>query len=250
MHEHFFIVGAQRSGTTYLYGLLDEHPEIEMARPMRPEPKFFLDEALYQEGLEGYERRFFSANAGARLRGEKSVSYAESEPAAQRIARSFPSAKILFLLRDPVERAVSHYRFSVANGLESASMAEAFLHEEQRRDQYDPKKIAMSPFAYLTRGRYADQIMLYERFFPAENIKVLLLEQLSGSRETVAELYEFLGVARDFEPSSLDQRVNAQQRTGEPLDPGLEKFLVSNFAEPNARLAEHLKLPLARWWRS
>ena len=59
MTEHFFIIGAQRSGTTYLYHLLDEHPEICMARPLRPEPKFFLKNELYARGLEYYETCYF-----------------------------------------------------------------------------------------------------------------------------------------------------------------------------------------------
>ena len=59
MTRHFFIAGAQRSGTTYLYRLLDEHPEIEMAKPERPEPKFFLLDELHARGLKFYENHFF-----------------------------------------------------------------------------------------------------------------------------------------------------------------------------------------------
>ncbi len=85
--EHFFIVGAQRSGTTYLYRTLDEHPEIEMAKPVRPEPKFFLQGDLSAYTHDDYLGLFFGNKAGAKLRGEKSTSYIESEHAARQISR-------------------------------------------------------------------------------------------------------------------------------------------------------------------
>ena len=86
MFEHFFIAGAQRSGTSYLYHILAEHPEIEMAKPLRPEPKFFHVDALFERGLDYYRHHFFEGKAGAWLRGEKSTSYMESEKAAGRAA--------------------------------------------------------------------------------------------------------------------------------------------------------------------
>jgi hypothetical protein len=84
MTEHFFIIGAQRTGTTYLYHLLAEHPEIEMAQPLKPEPKYFLIDSLFAQGLETYQTRYFSGKSGVWLRGEKSTSYIESEKAAER----------------------------------------------------------------------------------------------------------------------------------------------------------------------
>jgi hypothetical protein len=169
MNDHFFIAGAQRSATTYLYHLLAEHPEIEMAQPVRPEPKFFLVDELFEHGLAYYRERFFPGKPGARLRGEKSTSYMESEIAAQRIARCFPESHILFLLRDPIERAISNYWFSVNNGLESLPLEEAFRREEERWQQYDRSRVSVSPYAYLRRGRYIDFIEVYERYFSLLN---------------------------------------------------------------------------------
>ncbi len=126
MTERFFIVGGQRCGTTYLYHLLAGHPEIEMAVPVRPEPKFFLDDALYEKGLDHYERTFFAGKPGSKIKGEKSTSYLEYEKVAARISSAFPDASILVVVRNPVERAMSHWRFSTQNGVESVSMEEAF----------------------------------------------------------------------------------------------------------------------------
>jgi hypothetical protein len=249
MPEHFFIAGAQRSGSTYLYHVCDEHPEIEMAKPVRPEPKFFLMDDLYARGLAYYHDHLFEGKPGVKLLGEKSVSYIEWEKAARRIAESFPTAKLVFILRDPVERAVSNYWFSVNNGLERLPMAEAFMREEERWRDFDPEKISASPFAYLRRGRYITYITMYERYFPAENMEIVLYEQFTGSAEAVRGLYTFLGVATDFSPPSLDRVINKGERDGTVLPPEVEDYLVDYFAEPNARLAEHLGRPLTPWRR-
>src|SRR5680860_30087 len=106
-----FIVGAQRSGTTFLFQQLNQHPEVCMAKPVRPEPKFFIREELYNKGLEFYRSTYY-AEAGNKVCIEKSTSYIEYELAAQRISQAFHHAKIIFILRNPVERAISNYRFS------------------------------------------------------------------------------------------------------------------------------------------
>jgi hypothetical protein len=247
--EHFFIAGAQRSGTTYLYQLLAEHPEIEMAKPLRPEPKFFLLDPLFERGLEYYEYHFFEGKRTARLRGEKSTSYIESEQAAQRIVSCFPEAKILFLLRDPIERAISNYWFSVNSGLETMSMTKAFLHETERWLYYDDASTSVSPYGYLKRGHYIDYISMYERYFPAESLRVMLYEQFVGSAAEVHDLYAFLGVDPDFIPSTLYQIINKGDKPDSTLAPDLEQYLVNHFAESNARLAEHIGLTLTEWRR-
>lgn len=249
MSDYFFIVGAQRSGTTYFYQVLDEHPEIEMARPLRPEPKFFHTDELFEKGLGFYKNRFFANQSGAWLRGEKSTSYIESEKAAARISRCFPGAKIFFLLRDPIERAISHYWFSVNNGWENLPMTDAFLKEPERWLNYDHKRISVSPYAYLRRGLYIDYISMYQRYFPPENIKVLLYEQLVGSEVQIRNVYTYLGVS-DYTPTILHSKVNKGDKLDTSLSPDLEQYLIDYFAQPNTRLAEWLGMPLTEWQRS
>jgi hypothetical protein len=245
MSEHFFIVGAQRSGTTYLYHILDEHPQIEMARPMRPEPKFFHTDSLFEKGLSYYEKHFFSDTA-IQLKGEKSTTYIESEKAARRIAGCYPQAKILIMLRNPIDRAISNYWFSVNNGLENLPIDQAFFREDERCRDYDPEKISVSPYAYLSRGRYIDYLLMYETYFPAENIKVMLYEQLVGSGSHIKNLYAFLGVS-DLIPAMLHTTVNKGNKPDAPLPSELYQYLVDYFAESNARLAQHLNLSLSEW---
>lgn len=248
MDNRFFIVGAQRSGTTYLYQLCAGHPQIEMAQPVSPEPKFFLADQLYERSISFYESNFFSENSDAYVFGEKSTSYYESEKAARRIASHYPSAKIVFILRDPIQRAISNYWFSVKHGFEILPMSEAFLNEEKRWRNYDPQKVSVSPFAYLRRGRYMDYIELYEGFFPRQQIHIIIYEQLIKSDNCLAEFYGFLGVATDVIPDMRGQRVNANDMKPDlPISPELNSFLTNYFSEANSRLVARLGFPLTEW---
>ena len=247
--DHFFIVGGQRCGTTYLCHLMDEHPEIEMAKPFRPEPKYFLRDVSFPDGLAHYESTFFGRKPGARLRGEKSTSYMESRAAAERLAAGFPRAKIVFVLRDPIDRAMSHYWFSVENGLETLPMAEAFRREGERCHSFDPARVSVSPFAYLSRGLYVDCLAMYEDFFPRDRIAVLLYEEMVGTVDAVQRLYAFLGVDPRFSPAAAGRRINEGTNRSSKLPREVEEYVEAYFEEATARLAARLGRDLATWWR-
>ena len=96
----FFIIGAQRGGTTYLYRVLDDHPEIYMAKPLKPEPKYFLSQDC-QKNLDSYEKKYFDdAPRGTKIFGEKSTSYYENTSVAKRIKTAYPKSKIILILRN------------------------------------------------------------------------------------------------------------------------------------------------------
>ena len=250
MTERFFIVGAQRCGTTYLYHLLAAHPEIEMAVPVRPEPKFFLDDRLYEKGLDYYERTFFTGKPGATVKGEKSTSYLEYEKVAKRISGAFPEARILVVVRNPLARAMSHWRFSVQNGVERLPMEEAFRKEPERVKEFDRSRFSVSPFAYLARGRYIDYILSYARHFPKDHIKVVTHESLVGPDAAWREVYDFLGVDRRFTPDGVGEAVNksAQVAAGaNDLSPALHRYMLDYFAQSNAQLATWAGLDLSGW---
>ncbi|RPH63187.1 MAG: sulfotransferase [Chloroflexi bacterium] len=246
--KHFFIAGAQRSGTTYLYHLCAEHPQIEMAQPVKPEPKFFMTDSLYERGLEYYKSAYFKGKPGALILGEKSTSYIEVEKAAQRISQHFPDGKIIFILRNPVERVISNYWFSVKNGFEKLPIEEAFLKEEERRQSYDTSKVSVSPYAYLGRGRYIEYIEMYERYFSAGQIYIILHEQIINSGQTLRDFYAYLGVDPAFVPASLHTVINANEnKPDKNIDPQLRKYLENYFVESNARLSKRLGISLAEW---
>lgn len=250
MTEQFFVVGAQRSGTTYLRRMLSDHPEIEMARLEVPEPKFFLEDDLYSRGIEWYEKYCYES-FGAKARGEKSTSYLESELAADRIVAAYPTAKIIAILRDPVDRALSNYYYSVSNGLETRPVEEALGQE----DQVPPdtawllpgKVVSASPFAYRARGRYVHGLRRYADRFGRDRIKVLILEETVGRLEQVAEIYQFLDVDRSFSPPSLHEVMNAGANVGVATNEKLKTDLLRHFSETNESLAREFDVDLSTW---
>ena len=237
--DYFVIVGAQRCGTTYLSRLLDEHPEIEMAKPTRPEPKFFLDDARYARGLAFYESQYFS-DPPTRVRGEKSTSYIESELAAQRIKSMMPGAVVVVVLRDPVQRAVSNYRFSAQEGYEDLPLELALRSSDADSRPWDPSRFSVSPYAYLPRGRYVEYLECYARHIPREQIHVVFFEELVAGKQVVAALYGRLGVDSGFRPLGRGAVANASSGDDESIDPRLASELRDYFADSDRRLAEFL----------
>lgn len=245
--EHFFVVGAQRSGTTYLYRALDAHPEIEMAKPARPEPKHFLAKDHRDGDREGYERRFFAAEPTTRVRGEKSTSYLCSELAARRVHACYPDARIVIVLREPVARALSNHRFSTEHGFETLPAWQAFEREHERREAYDASSVSASPFAYLQRSRYIDSVKVYERVFGRRSLCILLYEQVVTSAAPVQRLYGFLGVDATFQPPRRAELVNTTTRTTSRLTAAQHRALQEHFRDANEELAERYGLDLSCW---
>lgn len=200
MNDHFVVAGAQRCGTTFLYRYLAAHPEIEMAAPERPEPKFFLRKDLGDDPARAYRRAFFGGKPGARRFGEKSTSYLESEEVARRLAVHLPGVRVVVALRDPVDRAISNVRFSRANGLETRSVDDALCPCGPPAPTFDPTRISVDPFAYVTRGVYADYFERYLRHLPRERLHVVVLEEFVASDEPLLGLLDFLGVSRAAAP--------------------------------------------------
>ncbi len=238
MPDHFVIVGAQRCGTTYLTRMLDEHPEIEMAKPHRPEPKFFLDDEQFAQGARHYETLYFS-DAGARVRGEKSTSYIEHDVAMRRIMTLFPAATIVVVVRDPVARAVSNHRFSTAEGVETLPLADALRAAAAGERPWDRARFSVSPFGYLARGRYADALAQVVRRVPRQQLHVIVFEELVDDASVLAALYARLGVDPGFRPSGLGAPVNVSPDPGE-LDAETAMWLRDYFVEPNRRFEEFL----------
>lgn len=206
--KHLFIVGAQRSGSTYLYQALDSHPQVNMIHPVRPEPKFFMNEELVAQSREYYERTYFAdRKPESRYLGEKSTSYIERPEAARRMKAFYPDARILMILRDPVLRAYSNYRFSVAHKLEPLSFAEALMAEPERL-RSAAFTTSVTPYAYCKRGHYMDYIESYLEVFDAGQLCVLIFEEFANDLASVQRLYRWLDVEQDFVPPSLNKVFN------------------------------------------
>lgn len=199
----FIIGGTLPAGTGHLYGLLVQHPEIHLAPPMQPECNFFFKSAEYRKGLGYYRERWFADVRGRKAVGERSsLVLSGGARAAERIARDLPGVKLLFLLRNPVDRAYANYRFTALAGYEDLSFEEALAREEERIAEAHAKGEfwgEIQPHAYFARGLYADQLEPFRSLLPAGRILVMRSDALLADQDgALRGIYRFLGVDESF----------------------------------------------------
>lgn len=243
----FVIGGAPRSGTTWLARALDEHPDVWMSKPLRPEPKFFLVDDVYANGLDWYADKWFAAAPPGAVVGEKSTNYLESSSAAARLGSDLPDAKLVFVLREPVARAWSNYRWSVMNGMETEDF-ETALHLEAERERTLPTELRYArPHAYFSRGCYARLLTPYFEHFERKQIHCLRFEDLVADPvSTVSAVQEFLGVPPL--PASIDLSADTNAATKvDPLEPRLATQLAERYREHNQALAKMLGPSFETW---
>jgi hypothetical protein len=175
------VIGAQKCGTSSLHRYLDLHPEISMSRPK--ELNFFIEQLNWPKGLDWYTRHFRDAP----VRGESSVNYTSLPGSAgtpDRMHSILPDARLIYIVRDPFERLVSHYIHLVGLGREWRPIDEAV-----QGDRFD----------YLTRGLYATQLEPFLDLYGADRIHVEAQEDLLADRAaTMRRVFEFLGVDPGF----------------------------------------------------
>lgn len=213
MEPSFFLIGAQKAGTTFLHSLLSQHPDVQ--EPWRKEVSYYS--FFYWRGASWYRAHFPTQVGNPRaITGESSTNYIFHPLAAERIARDYPNAKIIAVLRDPVSRAVSHYQMNIARNHETLPFAEAIAREGERlkgefeRVEADPTYLPDSfrYHSYQRRGMYREQLDRYERLFPKENILVFDSRRLFKTPEEVlVETERFLGlsewVPKRFTPENV-----------------------------------------------
>ncbi|WP_343424724.1 sulfotransferase domain-containing protein [Candidatus Amarolinea dominans] len=179
----FLIIGAQRGGTTSLFNYLAGHPAVAA---VRDKELHYFDLNL-SAGRGWYQAHFPLRLARAQRVGEATPMYLFHPAAPQAVQALLPRVKLIALLRNPVDRAYSHYqleRRSGRQGIESLSFADAVAAEQERlagdmdRLQTDPASPGFAPmhFSYLARGLYVDQLQAWRRFFPAGQMLILRSE--------------------------------------------------------------------------
>jgi hypothetical protein len=195
------LLGAQRSGSTSLFQYLVQHPDV--LPPFGKEIQYFT--LHYAEGVRWYRGRFPYAG---RLRGDMitvdATPYYLFHPLAPaRAAALLPQAKLIALLRNPVDRALSHYQHEVRGGREPLSFAEAIEQEparlagEEERIRRDPDYYGWNHhrYAYTRRGLYLEQLRRWTEHFPRSQLLVLQSEALFRDPPgTMARVHEFLGL--------------------------------------------------------
>jgi hypothetical protein len=236
-HRHLLLIGGQRCGTTWLQRVLADHHDVRLPKVLRPEPKFLLDDDRHDR----YDQLF--APGGGSLLLDKSTTYLERVDAAERAARCVPDASVIVIVRDPVQRAISNWRFSLANGFEDRSLDEALSETAEAREW---QGLSTSPFQYLRRGRYADLIEPWSRAF-GDRVVVIQHERAVAVSDS-AYLVERLSVA-GVKPQTgwprLIGAVNESPTEGKP-DESLLQRLGDYYEEPNERMRQY-GIDLALW---
>ena len=246
----FVIIGAQKAVTTSLYAYLCAHPDVLAAG--RKEVHFF--DVNYADGSAWYRSMFpLAASRALARRGGRRVLAGEASPyylfhplASERAAALIPQAKLIVLLRDPVERAWSHYRHEVAKGREPLSFEDALAAEADRLAGADAafrtgSAAAAHPghryHSYVARGRYVEQLPAWQRHYPSEQLLVLRAEDLFERPQQVwDETVAFLGL-RPMAPPAFDVH---NPGAGSSMAEATRAMLAETFRRPNAELAELL----------
>jgi hypothetical protein len=233
----FLILGAQKAGTTALYAYLRRHPQI--TGPSWKEVSFF--DRHYSRGEAWYRGNFPNALRARGLVGEASPSYLFHPLAPERVAAMLPEARLIALVRNPVDRAFSHYQHEVALGREPLSFEDALAAEDERLRGEEERMLADPTYfshawwnhTYRARGRYAEQLERWLAVFPQERLLVLPSEDLLADPEAShGRVLEFLGAA----PHRLDSYPRVFERQYQPMKPETRLRLAAGFAEPNLRL--------------
>ncbi len=233
------VIGAMKCGTTALHGYLDRHPDVAMSEPK--ELNFFIGDERgcrkeegeswhagnWHRGLAWYEAHF----PPAAVRGEASPGYTSpSFPyVAERMARSLPGARLVYMVRDPIERAVSQYRH----------------HRAERTERRPPADALLDPHSqYLSRSRYHERLRPFLERFPRERILVCAQEELRRDhRRTLRALYRFVGADESF------RCPQAARGPAEPIaiEPALRRRMAAELAADAARLRETVGREFPGW---
>jgi hypothetical protein len=252
----FVIVGAQKGGTTSLYHLLSQHPYVRPAA--RKELHYF---SLFFDRGVGWYRSCFPAlrqeNGRSTVSGEASPYYLFHPHAPRRMMEVVPWVRLIALLRNPVDRAYSHYNHEVTTvsrlfraGVEPLTFREAVELEELRlrgeRDKLveDERYVSFNHqhFSYLSRGIYVDQLIHFSKFFSDEQMLVLKSEDFfERTPETLKLVLDFLDLP-EYEPEAWEIILKGEY--DQEIDPATRRRLEEYFEPHNRRLYEYLDVDL------
>lgn len=236
---NFIVIGAMKSGTTSLFHYLQAHPQVFMS-PLK-EVEFFVEEKNWRRGMDWYRAQFAGADPGAVAIGEASTAYTkypEHKGVPERIASILPDARLIYVVRDPIERIRSHYQHRVLSGAERDPLERAVLEDDR----------------YIDCSRYAMQIERYLPHFPRERVLLMTSERLRTSRaKTVRSAYEFLGVDPNFVSEVTDQEFyRSEDRAAYPPIAWWLRRTVKRYIPAGKRIKEMIDLvaPASLRWRS
>lgn len=226
MLPDLIVIGAMKSGTTSLYHYLSLHPEIAMAQSK--ELHFFSNEQRWGRGVAWYEACFTNE---AKIRGEASPSYTKYplvNNVPDRMYSVVPEAKLIYILRDPVNRILSEYVHYRADGTEHRTLSKALADLKNNQ--------------YVYNSKYYTQLKQYLQFYPEANIFVTTLEELNAQpQQTLQDVFRFLDVDDSFYHPDYTQRFHASSEKRLKNQFGL--FLTKTFRQSKIKNKIRSALP-------
>ncbi|WP_347375013.1 sulfotransferase [Aequorivita sp. Q41] len=245
----FLIVGAQKAGTTSLFYYLSQHPQI--VSPYKKEVHYF-DGGLnpkvdtYKKGEKWYRSNFPLKPKSKKIKTfEASPLYLFNPLAPKRIKELLPNVKIIILLRDPVERAISQYHHeNKKEEWDNSPIVKAMQMEEERMktalESKDYKSKEFIKYSYKARGKYAEQIERYFMLFPKSNILILESDQFfQKPQEVLKKILSFVEVDDQYEFKNLTPK-NTGKYKAENVNDEVKNYLKNYFNESNKELYELL----------
>ncbi len=243
----FLIIGAPKAGTTSLFEYMRHHPQIHM--PPEKEVYFFNAENAYRRGWDWYLATMLRGAPPNAICGEATPEYMSGTPfrgaardgdkkpivsprcsesleevVPRRIKQFLPDVKLLCVLRDPVERAYSQYQMIVLGGDESRSFEEAIDQLMEPKAMEQARVAPTRTNSYIVYGEYCRILAGFLRVFPREQLMVIFSHELAERpAATLATVFEFIGVASDFEPDNLSTRYRSA--AVQPRIPGLNLYI-------------------------
>lgn len=258
----FLIIGAKRGGTTSLWNYIATHPDVAPLFPPAQKIKgvHYFD-THHHRGPAWYRSHFptegwlerAQREHGVRPRvGEASPYYLAHPLAAERAAALVPGARLIVLLRNPADRAYSHYRERVRHGAETLAFSEAIAREDERVEGEVARILQDDGYAsaahehhsYVAQGQYADALTPWLARFPRESFLFLLSEDFYGS---TVDTYRRVQVFLDLRHHELETFDRYNYHPGSEMEPEDRARLRSHFEPYNRRLADLLGLDLSRW---
>ncbi|SCZ67298.1 sulfotransferase domain-containing protein [Thiohalomonas denitrificans] len=191
----FIVLGAQKAGTSTLHELLAQSSEV--ALPWTKETHFFRDEEKFLKGVEWYRKQFKDVQGNVKVYGEIDPEYMYFPECIERIGSICDTPKLIIVLREPISRALSHYRMSQRRGYEPLTFYDALVEESARLEGGD--RFSQIHHSYIGRGLYAEQIERITSQLPDSELLVLKFDDLYTSQDsavkTLNTICDFIGIS-------------------------------------------------------
>ncbi|MFT5998305.1 MAG: hypothetical protein ACI81P_000758 [Neolewinella sp.] len=240
----FLIVGTQEGGTSAVDNYLRQHTHIEMAA--RKELHFFDDEKAFSKpkvNYAQYERNFLRSSSHLK-RGEATPIYMYWTPACRRIWTYNPAIKLIFILRNPAERAFSHWNMEYDRKAERETFSFCIRNEEQRVKAARPLQHRV--FSYADRGYYTEQIRRFRRFFREEQMLFIKYEAFKANQQdTLLKIFRFLEV--DSENFDFTHEIIHARKQHAQLSMLNRQYLINKFEYDIREVEKLLKWDCKDW---